>query len=133
VNACWLGVRSSRTRRVGVPRLAVDHCFDARIVAGLVRRTPDLDIVSIRDVGLAAASDQRVLESAAQDGRVILTHDRATLVGFTYERVARGELMCGVIAVAGQCPIGRAVEDLLLLFECTDDDAWDGRLYFVPI
>jgi len=116
-----------------VARLAAVHNFDARIVAGLLHRMPDLDITHIRDVGLAEAPDRIVLEWAAREDRVLLTHDRATLVGFAYERVVRGELMSGVIAVAGQCQIGQAVEELLLLLECTADDEWVGRVCFVPM
>ena len=74
-----------------------------------------------------------MLEWAAQQGRVLLTHDRATLVGFAYERVVRGALVCGVVAVHAQCQIGQAVEDLLLLLDCTADDEWTGRVYFVPL
>ena len=114
-------------------RLAADQNFDGRIVAGLLRLRPDLDVLRIRDVGLATAPDPTVLEWAAREGRVVLTHDRATLLGFAYERVARGEPMSGVIAVGGQSPIGRAIEDLLLLLECTPDEQWAGRVFFVPL
>ena len=114
-------------------RLAVDHNFDARIVVGLVRRKPDLQLVLVRDAGLATAPDPVVLEWAATEDRVLLTHDRATLVGFAYQRVVRGEPMSGVIAVDAQCPIGRAVDDLLLLLECTPDDEWAERVFFVPL
>ncbi len=113
--------------------MAADHNFDGRIVAGLLRRKPDLDIVRIRDVGLATAPDPVVLAWAASKGRVLVTHDRATLPGFAYERVAHGEPMSGVIAVSEQYSIGRAVEDLLLLLECTLDDEWAGRVFFVPL
>ena len=116
-----------------MPRLAADHNFDHRIVAGLVRRNPDIDIVHIRDVGLAAAPDTIVLEWAAGEGRVLLTHDRATLLGLANERVARGEPMSGTIEVSEQCPIGRAVDDLLLLLECTFEDEWADRVFFVPV
>ena len=88
-----------------MPRLAADHNFDARIVAGLMRRKPDLEIVRIRDRGLSSAPDAIVLEWAAEEGRILLTHDRATLLGLAYERVARGEQMSGIIAVGEQCPI----------------------------
>jgi hypothetical protein len=97
--------------------LAADHNVDARIVAGLLRHMPDLDFVHIRAFGLAEASDPIVLEWAAQQGRVLLTHDRATLEGFAYERVGRGESLGGVIALAAQCPIGLAVEEVSLLIE----------------
>jgi hypothetical protein len=63
-----------------VARLAVDHNFDARIVAGLLRRDSDLDVMLIRDAGLATAPDPVVLEWAAREGRVLLTHDRSTRV-----------------------------------------------------
>jgi hypothetical protein len=62
-------------------------------VAGLLRRRAELDLVRIRHVGLAAAADPVVLEWAAGEGRVLLTHDRATLLGFAYDRVGRGAPM----------------------------------------
>ena len=130
-SVCWLVVRSNRATRLA--RLAADQNFDGRIVAGLLRLRPDLDVLRIRDVGLATAPDPTVLEWAAREGRVLLTHDRATLPGFAYERVARGEPMSGVIAVGDQYPIGRAVDELLLVLECTFDDEWAGRVFFVPL
>jgi predicted nuclease of predicted toxin-antitoxin system len=116
-----------------VPRLAADHNFDARIVTGLLRRQPDLDILHIRDAGLATAPDPDVLEWAARERLVLLTHDRATLVGFAYERVVRGEPLGGVIVVSTQYAIGRAIDDLLLLLECMVDDEWAGRVFFIPL
>jgi predicted nuclease of predicted toxin-antitoxin system len=116
-----------------VARLAADHNFDARIVAGLLRQKPGLDLVSLRDVGLAAAPDSSVLEWAASEGRVVLTHDRATLLGFAYERVTRGEPMSGVIAVGEQYPIGPAIDELRLLLACTLEEEWAGRVFFIPL
>jgi hypothetical protein len=116
-----------------VAQLAVDHNFDARIAEGLLRREPSLDLMHIRDVDLAAAPDPVVLRWAAEHGRVLLTHDRATLVGFAYERVVQSEPMSGVIAVSAQCPIGRAIDEILLLVTCTPDEEWPGRVVFVPL
>jgi predicted nuclease of predicted toxin-antitoxin system len=67
-----------------VARFAADQNFDARNIAGLLRRMPDLEIVHIRDVGLAEAPDPSVLTWVAAEGRVLLTHDRATPVGVAY-------------------------------------------------
>jgi predicted nuclease of predicted toxin-antitoxin system len=66
--------------------LATDHNFDARIVTGLLRRKPDLDVVPIRDVGLASVPDPVVVEWAATAKRVLLTHDRATLQALATDR-----------------------------------------------
>jgi predicted nuclease of predicted toxin-antitoxin system len=55
-------------------RLAADENLNNSIVRGLLRRQPELDIVRIQDVGLSGADDPTVLEWAAQEGRVLLTH-----------------------------------------------------------
>src|SRR5436190_12526485 len=57
----------------------VDQNFNEHIVDGLTRRNIALDFVHVRNVGLAAAPDNVVLEWAASQGRVLLTHDRKTI------------------------------------------------------
>ena len=50
--------------------LAADENFNNRIVRGLLRRQPALDIVRIQDVGLAGADDPTVLAWAADEGLI---------------------------------------------------------------
>jgi predicted nuclease of predicted toxin-antitoxin system len=78
-----------------VIRLATDQDFNARIVSGLRRRVPDLDVMSVRDVGLATAPDPEILEWAAREQRVLLSHDVSTLVGFADERCGEESTMQG--------------------------------------
>jgi predicted nuclease of predicted toxin-antitoxin system len=63
-----------------IPILA-DENFHGDIVRGILRRNSEMDIVRVQDVGLAGADDPTVLEWAAQQGRVLLTHDVQTLIG----------------------------------------------------
>jgi hypothetical protein len=42
--------------------LAADENLNNDLVRGLLRRRPDLDIVRVRDAGLAGADDPTVLE-----------------------------------------------------------------------
>ena len=56
----------------GTLRFLADEDFDNDIVRGMLRRLPNLDIVRAQDVGLSGALDPRVLEWAAQEGRVLL-------------------------------------------------------------
>ena len=74
-------------------RLVADENFNNDIVRGLLRRKPKLDIVRIQDVGLSGADDPTVLEWAAQEGRVLLTHDVTTITRYAYERVKAGQSM----------------------------------------
>jgi predicted nuclease of predicted toxin-antitoxin system len=56
-------------------KFLADENFDNTIVRGLFRRHPKLDIVRVQDVGLSGKDDPTVLEWAAQEGRILLTHD----------------------------------------------------------
>ena len=47
-------------------RLATDEDFNNRIVRGLLRRQPDLDLLRIQDAGLAGRDDEAVLAWAAR-------------------------------------------------------------------
>jgi hypothetical protein len=115
-----------------VLRLAADENFDNDIISALLRRVANLDIIRVQDVGLAGADDRTILEWAAEEGRVLLTHDVKTMTGFAYERVRAGLPMPGVVEVRASLSIGRAVENLLLLAECSVDGEWEGRVGFVP-
>jgi hypothetical protein len=116
-----------------VLRLAADHNFDERIVRALVDRLPGLDVVRLREAGLAEAPDPQVLEWAADQERVLLTHDHATLPGHAYERTRRGRRMPGVVEVPPTMPLSRAVDDLVLLAECSHDGEWEGQVLYLPL
>jgi hypothetical protein len=116
-----------------VPRLAADHNFNDQVLSGLLRRLPSLDVVRVRHVGLAQMPDPDLLAWAAAERRVLLSHDRKTLIRFAYERVARGEPMPGVIEVPRMCPVGRAIDDLVVMLECTADHEWADRVHYIPI
>jgi len=76
-------------------RFLTDENFNGSILRGILRRIPDLDIVRVQDVGLRHADDPTILEWAAAERRILLTHDVATLIHYAYERVNR-ELPCRV-------------------------------------
>ena len=112
---------------------AADENFDGTIVRGLLKRNPALGIVRIQDVGLAGADDPRVLEWAAGEGRVLLTHDVATVTHYAYVRVREGKPMPGVIEVGARVAVGQAIEDLLLLAECSFDNEFEGQVVYLPL
>jgi hypothetical protein len=114
-------------------RFLVDENFDNTILRDLRRRNPAIDVIRAQDVGLSATDDRIVLSQAAKEGRILLTHDVATVMRFAYERVKAGLPMPGVFEVDDWAPIGKIVEDLLLLAECSRDGEWEGQILFVPL
>ena len=114
-------------------RLAADENFNADIVRGLLRRNPKLDIVRVQDVGLSGADDPSVLHWAADQGRVIVTHDISTLAKHAFARVAANQPMPGVFEVRSVAPVGQTIEDLILLAECSFDGEWEGQVRYLPL
>lgn len=114
-------------------RFLADENLNNQIVRGVLRRKPDVDIVRVQDVELSEADDPTVLEWAAQNGRVVLTHDVATMTNFAYERVQAGLSMLGVFEVSRRVPVGLAIEEILLLDECSLEGEWEGQVRFLPL
>lgn len=114
-------------------RLAADENLNNDIVRGLLRRRPDLDIVSIQSVGLSGTDDPTVLEWAAKEGRVLLTQDVATITRYASERIKAGKSMPGVFEVSRIATLGVAIEDILLLTEYSLDDEWEGQIRYLPL
>ena len=113
--------------------LAADENFNNDIVRGVLRRNPRLDIVRIQDVGLSGADDEAVLEWAAREGRVLLTHDLSTLTRYAYDRVKARLPMPGVFEVGRAMPVGAAIEDILLLAELSLPGEWEGQIRYLPL
>src|SRR5271155_5139638 len=96
----------------------IDENLNHRIPRGLLRSVPELDYALVANSGLKGADDPAVLELAVRENRVVVTHDLRTIPKHAYERVKAGLAMSGVIAVADDLPIGRAIEDLAGLIQC---------------
>jgi hypothetical protein len=114
-------------------RFLSDEDFNNRIVRGLRRRLITIDIVRVQDVDLAEKHDTEVLRWAAEQGRIVLTHDAATMIEFAYDRIAKQLPMPGVIVVSQYYPIGDAIEEVLLLAECSMDSEWEAQIIHLPI
>lgn len=114
-------------------RLAADENFDNNIVRALVRRESRLDLERVQDAGLSGASDRVVLDWWAEEGRILVTHDRATIPKYTYERIQAGRFVPGVFIVPLNLPVGTAVRDLLLMIRYSEMKEWEGRVIYLPL
>ena len=114
-------------------RFAADGNFNHTITRGLLRRRPDLDVVRVQDVGLAGAKDEVVLEWAASEGRVLLTQDAKTITKVAFDRVRMATPMPGVIEIRRKVPVHVAIEELLVIAECSQPNEWEGQVLYVPL
>ena len=75
----------------------------------------------------------RILAWAAQEGRILLTHDVRTMPSYAAERLRKGQAMPGLILVPQLLPIGRAINDLLLIAQCSPESKYEGIILRLPL
>ena len=109
-------------------RFLADENFDNDIIRGVLRHQSDLDIIRVQDIGLLGAEDSTILERAAQEQRLLLTHDVTTVTRHAYERIKAGKPMPGVVEVNQKTPIRVLIEEILLLVTCSQEGEWENRV-----
>lgn len=114
-------------------KLLADENFHRAIVRGLLRHLPRLDLVRVQDVRLSGSDDPTVLAWAADEGRLVLTHDAETPIAEAYTRVRAGLSMPGVIEVSQEAPIGAAIDDLLLVIHGSLPGEWEHQVLYLPL
>jgi hypothetical protein len=114
-------------------RFIADEDFNGRIVRGLLLRKKNLDVVRVPDVGLSGASDEKLLEWATDNNRIVLTHDNRTMPRHVADRLNGGLSVPGVLIVDDNAPIGICTEELLIIEECSTADEWLNVVLYVPM
>ena len=74
-----------------------------------------------------------VLEWAAKEDRILLTHDVQTMTKHAYARIQAGLLMRGVIEVRDDLPIGQAIEEILTALFASRPDELANRITYIPL
>jgi hypothetical protein len=113
-----------------------DADFNRRIIAGLRRRQPMVDVVMAHEVDLREAPDPEMLLYAKQHERILLTHDVNTMPSHFYtllQTLPEGEHSPGVLAIPQLLPIGTAIDTLLLVWSCSEHEEWRDQLEFLPL
>lgn len=110
-----------------------DEDLNARVIRGLIRRVPELDLVTAKDAGLAGTADSAIVSWASANRRVIITHDVNSMIEAALSRIHAGELMSGLIAVPQGLGIGPAISDLELVAACAVADDLEGQVWYLPL
>ena len=65
--------------------------------------------------------------------RIIVTHDKKTMIPDAKHCVRLGEPMAGVIFIPKQMAIGRAINDLELTIACLSETEMIDRIEYLPL
>lgn len=113
-------------------RLLADENFNGDAVDGLLAQRPALDLLRVQDVGLVRTDDRLILEWAAENDRILLSHDKETVPGFTYERVAAGLPTPGVFIAHGMT-VRQIIDEVLLIDAAGEQAEWADQVWFLPL
>jgi hypothetical protein len=58
---------------------------------------------------------------------------RPNALTFAYPRIQAGLLMPGLFEVSRRVPVGAAIEDIILIAECSLEGEWEGQVRFLPL
>ena len=114
------------------PRFQADADFNQKIVAGLRRREPAIDFRSAGEGGVIGRPDPKVLAQAASEGRVLVSHDRQTMPAH-FRRLTETQASPGLVIVSQELDIGRAIEELLLVWAASEAEEWENTVIFLPL
>lgn len=112
-------------------RLLADADLNGAIVSGVVHRSAHLDFKRAGDVPLEGLPDHVVLAIAAEDRRVLVTHDVTSMPDHFREYV-RYHASPGIILVPQGLSIGKAIESVLLISEACDEHDLANKVCLVP-
>ena len=114
-------------------RFLCDEDIDGRVLRGLQRRYPELDITSINDLGLKGASDPDVLRVAIEQDRVLLTHDVRTMRPLARRFIESGIAIPGLVCIDRNAQMGTILDDLATIAVASHEDEWRDQIMHVPL
>src|SRR5689334_20380542 len=94
------------------PRFLTDEDFNLDVAAGLRRRHPDMDLLTVQEAHLLHVPDPQRLREARRLDRILLSHDSRTMPGHFYDLLARlgeGDHYPRVILIPQETAIGTAI------------------------
>lgn len=114
-----------------IRRLLADADLNLAIVAGVVRRNAEIDFKRAEEVPLEGLHDPAVLAVAAQEQRVLVSHDASTMP-YHLREFARERISPGVILIPQGLSVGKAIENLLLICDGCDPQDLENRVCLAP-
>jgi hypothetical protein len=92
---------------------------------------PMLNALTVYEAGLKETEDPIVLEQAAAENRVVVSHDHSTMRAYAEDRLRAGQLTTGLFLVRQAAAIGRVIDDLVLSVETSSSEEWHGKIIFL--
>lgn len=114
-------------------RLMADASLNDAIVSGCLRREPTMDFLSAKDAELEGVPDPAVLAVAADQDRILVSHDFQTMPHHFGDFLQAGRSSPGVFLVPQYLPINEAIDELVLIWGASEAEERRNRILRIPL
>lgn len=104
-------------------RYQADAHLNQAIVTGVLRRDPTVDFQTAFAAQVQGVKDAEVLAIAAQQQRILVSHDRKTMPS-EFAKFITSNQSLGVIIVSRELSIEVVIEELLLIWAASSAEEW---------
>ena len=113
-------------------RFQADADLKYAIVKAVRQREPSIDFASAVESGLEGVSDPELLERATSEGRIVVTHDRRTMLAYFRVRLEAGKSSPGLWVVSQGAPLGPVVSAIVLAWSASEPSDWRDQVHYLP-
>lgn len=113
-------------------RFQADADIHQTIVHATLRRAPGMDFQTALAARLKGVPDPQVLEIAANEGRLLVSHDQSTMPDHFADFIQHRQ-SSGLLIVPQHLPLSIVVEELLLIWIASEAEEWINRISYLPL
>jgi hypothetical protein len=114
-------------------RFLADADLNKTVVTGVLRREPAVDFLTAHAAGLRAMSDSAVLALAAEQQRVLVSHDVGTMPAHFRAFRNAGRDSPGVFLLPQSLNLAEAIDEVLVIWLTSEASEWENRLVWLPL
>jgi predicted nuclease of predicted toxin-antitoxin system len=113
-------------------RYQADTDLNEDIVTGVQRRAPEIDFQTAHEAQLEGLEDPDVLDAAAREGRILVTHDRKTMPKHFGSFIAARQSP-GLLIISQHTDLLLAIEELILIWAASEAEEYTNSIRTLPL
>lgn len=113
-------------------KFLADEDLRRAIVLGVRRREPSLSFLQAADVGVAGKDDPTVLKIAANEGRILVSHDVRTMPRY-FRGFINAQSSPGLVLIPQRLKSAIAIEHLLIIGLASEAEEWINQICHLPL
>lgn len=116
-------------------RFLIDENISPEYRTQLLRHEPSLTVLVIGDEGAPARStaDPEILKWCEQNQFSLITNNRESMPQHLSDHIEAGHHVPGIFTISLEVPMGKIIEELLLIAGASDADEYMDEITYIPL